>query len=115
MTEPSGVEGVGGVGEPQHSQEQIQEYQERYQKGFDLFQKAFTDYNQPKIEPHKKVQLQKVMSEALQVMNDTACVALKKGKLEDEKRLNENYAQFIQDPNPENQKKVSDDINTLKK
>lgn len=111
MTEPSGVEGVG---KPQYSQEKIQEYQERYQKGFDIFQKAFKDYNEPKIEPHKKAQLQKVMSEALQVMNETACVALKKEKLEDEKRLNENYAHFIENPGPDTQQKVSDDINSLK-
>lgn len=111
MSETSGVEGGG---QSQYSQKQIQEYQERYQKGFDIFQKAFKDYSEPKIEPHKKAQLQKVMSEALQVMNETACVALKKEKFEDEKRLNENYAEFIENPGPETQKKVSDDINSLK-
>ena len=111
MTDTSGV---GGPGQPQYSQKEIQEYQERYQKGFDMFQKAFKDYNQPNIEPHKKAEFQKVMSEALQVMNETASVALKKGKLDDEKRLSENYAEFIEDPSLDHQKNVSDDINSLK-
>ncbi|MEM8728040.1 MAG: hypothetical protein AAGE99_04960 [Chlamydiota bacterium] len=108
--EPSGVEGVG---QPQYSQEQIREYRDRYKRGVDLFQQAFTQYNDPQIEPHKKAQLRKVMSEALEVMNETASVALKKEKLEDERRLNENYVRFIENPGAETQKKVFDDIDSL--
>ncbi|QVL57330.1 MAG: hypothetical protein KFB93_08100 [Simkaniaceae bacterium] len=110
----SDTSGVGGAGQPQYSQEQLQKYQEDYQKGFDLFQKAFSDYNQPHVEEHKKAQLRKVMSEALQVMNETACVALKKGKLENEQKLSTDYSEFLENPTPENQKKISDDINSLK-
>lgn len=110
----SDTSGVGGTGQPQYTQEQIDQYQKDYQKGFDVFQKAFNDYNQPKVEPHKKAQLRKVMSEALQVMNETACVALKKEKLESEQRLSDSFSEFMDDPKPQNQKKVSDDINSLK-
>lgn len=107
---------VGGVsgGQPQYSPEEIQKYKEDYQKSYNLFQKAFHDYNQPNLEPHKKAQLKKVMDEALQVMNETACVALKKGKIDDEKRLTDNYSEFIQHPTEGNQKKVSDDLDSLK-
>ena len=110
----SDTSGVGGAGHPQYTQDQLQKYQEDYQKGFDLFQKAFNEYNQPNVEEHKKAQLQKVMSEALKVMNETACVALKKGKLENEQKLSTNYSEFLKSPTPENQKKNSDNINSLK-
>jgi len=53
------------------------------------------------------------MDEALQVMNETACVALKEGKQENEKQLNVNYQVFISDPSPQNQKNVADDIKTV--
>ncbi|MCP5506061.1 MAG: hypothetical protein H7A38_04170 [Chlamydiales bacterium] len=109
----SDVSGVGGQ-QPQYSPEEIQKYRDDYQKSYDLFEKAFHDYNQPGVEEHKKAQLQKVMGEALQVMNETACVALKKGKIEDEKQLSNDYSNFLQNPTPENQKKVSDDLETLK-
>ena len=111
MSEPSGVEGVGA---PQYSQKQIREYQQRYQKGFELFQKAFKGYSAPETTSHQKTQFQKVMSEALQVMNETASLALKKDKLSDEQRLKEHYAAFLENPGPENQQKISNDINALK-
>lgn len=109
----SDVSGVSGQ-QPQYSPEEIQKYRDDYQKSYDLFQKAFQDYNQPNVEEHKKAQLQKVMREALQVMNETACVALKKGKIEDEQRLSNDYSEFLENPSPENQKKVSDDLDSLK-
>ncbi len=110
----SDTSGVQGEQQPQYSPEELQRYQQDYQKGFDLFQKAFNEYNKPNVEEHKKAQLQKVMSESLQVMNETACVVLKEEKQKDELKLSTDYAEFAQNPTPENQKKVSDDINELK-
>jgi hypothetical protein len=109
----SDVSGVGG-GQPQYSPEEIQRYKENYQKSYTLFQKAFHDYNQGDVEEHKKAQLQKVMNESLQVMNETASVALKKGKMGDEQHLSNDYAKFIQNPTSENQKKILDDLDALK-
>jgi len=109
------IDEVGDFNRPQYTPKELQQYKEDYQKGFDLFQKAFKEYSAPNMEPHKKAQLQKVMSEGLQVMNETACVAIKKEKLDDEKRLTESYAEFIEDPKIENQKKVLENINALKK
>ncbi len=110
----SDTSGVQGGGQPQYTSEELQKYQQDYQKSFDLFQKSFEDYYKPNVEEHKKAQLQKVMSEALQVMNETACVALKEGNQKNEMQLSTDYSEFVQNPTPENQKKVSDDINSLK-
>ena len=109
------VSGVGGSGESKPlTSDEIKRYQEDYQKGFDLFQNALTEYNKPNVEYHKKVQLKKVMDEALQVMNETASVALKKGKQAKEQSLSENYETYINDPSDENKKQLMDDIDSLK-
>ncbi|MCB1110274.1 MAG: hypothetical protein KDK64_04780 [Chlamydiia bacterium] len=110
----SDVGGVQGGGEPHHySKEELERYHQDYQKGLDLFQKSFEEYNKPDVEFHKKEQLKKVMDEALQVMNETACVALKEGKVANDKQLNTDYQDFIKNPTPEAQKKVADDIKAL--
>ena len=110
----SDVEGVQGGGKPpQYSQEELKKYQQEYEKGLNLFKESFDQYNQPNLEIHKKAQLKKVMDESLQVMNETACVALKEGKQGSEKQLNINYQVFISDPSPQNQKNVAHDIKTL--
>ena len=110
----SDIKEVQGEGGPhQYSQEELVRYQQDYQKGLTLFKESFEQYNQPDLEIHKRTQLKKVMDEALQVMNETACVALKEGRQENEKQLNINYQTFISDPNPQNQKNVADDIKTL--
>lgn len=111
----SDVGGVQGGGEPQkYTKEELENYQRVYKKGLDLFQKSFEEYNQPNVEFHKKEQLKKVMDEALQVMNETACVALKEGKMADEKKLNEHYQAFIADPSDKNnQQAVANDIKSL--
>ncbi|MCB1085254.1 MAG: hypothetical protein KDK60_04050, partial [Chlamydiia bacterium] len=77
------------------------------------FQKSFQEYTQPNVEFHKKQQLQKVIEEALQVMNETACVALKKEKMGAEEQLNTDYQQVVKDPTQENQQKVSEDLKSL--
>jgi len=110
----SDVEGIQGGGEShQHSQKELEKYHQDYEKGLNLFKESFDQYNQPNLEGHKKAQLKKVMDEALQVMNETACVALKEGKKGDEMKLNTDYQTFIKDPSTDNQKKVADDIKAL--
>lgn len=110
----SDVGGISGGGQPPHySPEDIEKYKADYAKGFKLFQESFNDHNKPNVEFHKKEQLQKVMTEALNVMNETACVALKAGKQKDEERLTMDYEEFKNNPNGETQKKIADDLNRL--
>lgn len=109
---------IGGVqgGQPQkpRSPEELECYKGDYNEGFKLFQNAFTEYNKPDLEAHKKAKIQDVMDKALNVMNETACVAISEGKRAQEVQLSSDYKAFINNPSPENQKKVSDDINALK-
>ena len=110
----SEVEGVqGGGGSEKYSKEELQKYQQDYEKGLDLFKASFKEYTQPDVEVHKKKQLKKVMDEALQVMNETARVSLREGKLGSEKQLNTDYHTFLQNPTAENQKKVAQDLKAL--
>lgn len=108
---------VGGVqgGQPQKplTPEEIEHYKKDYNDGFKLFQDAYNDYKQPNLEEHKKAKLQDVMDKALNVMNETACVAISKGKQEEEAKLSDNYDAFIKSPTPENQKKLEESINQL--
>ena len=61
----------------------------------------------------KKDQLEKVMSQALNVMNETAGIALKKDKAALEGQLNRDFNSFINNPTAENQSKISDNIKEL--
>jgi len=108
---------VGGVsgGQPERelSPEEIERYRDDYNKGFKLFQEAFNDYNKPDVEIHKKAKFQDVMNKALAIMNETACVAISEGKRAKEAQLSEDYTAFINQPTPESQMKVSEDISSL--
>ena len=109
------MQDVGGVGGSKPlTPEKINDYKQDYQKSFDLFQNALKEYSKPHVEYHKKAQLKKVMNEALQVMNQTACVALTKEKQAHESSLEKDYTAYIESPSSENRKKLADDINQLK-
>ena len=109
------MQDVGGIGGSRPlTPEEKQCYQQDYQKSFDLFQNALTEYNKPNVEFHKKEQLKKVMDEALQVMNETACVALKEGKQAKGQSLQTDYESYINEPSDENKKKLMDDVDSLK-
>jgi len=111
----SEIEGIqGGQSEKPRSSEELECYKGDYNEGFKLFQNAFSEYNKPNLEAHKKAKLQDVMDKALNVMNETACVAISEGKRTQEAQLSSDYKVYINNPTPENQKKVSDDINALK-
>ncbi|MCB1107427.1 MAG: hypothetical protein KDK76_04950 [Chlamydiia bacterium] len=110
----SGASGVQGGGEPhQYSKEELEKYQQDYEKGLHLFKESFKDYNKEDAPFHKKEQLKKVMMESLQVMNETAKVALTKEKQQDELKLNADFEAFLNDTTPENQKKVANDLEAL--
>ena len=97
------------------SPEDIKRYQNDYQKSLDLFNKSFNNYTQPKLEAHKKEMFKQVMDEALKVMNETACVALKNEKdRQKESKLNNDYHTFIRDPSNENQGKIRQDLKEMK-
>ena len=105
-------EGLQGVGDSkEYSKEELQKDQEDYQKGLDLLNNPFR-VHQPNVEDHKS-SAKKVMDEALQVMNGTACVALKEGKQGAGKTLTNDYHTYLEKPNAENKEKVAQDIQTL--
>ena len=54
------------------------------------------------------------MDEALNVMNQVAYVALKKGKQANEVQLEKSYQAFIESPTPKNRAKLIHDIKALK-
>ena len=109
------VSGVGGAGGQQPlTPEQTQHLQDDYHKSFDLFENALKEYSKPNVEYHKKEQLKKVMSEALDVMNKTAHATLQEGKLNQEKTLEEDYEAFMKDPSEANQQKLLADLEALK-
>lgn len=109
------MQDVHGLGSSQPlNPEETQKYQEDYQKSFELFQNAFAEYNKPNVEYHKKMQLKKVMDEALQVMNETASAVLKESKQAKEQILSQDYEVYISDPSEKNKNKIVDDIDGLK-
>ncbi|MEM7176052.1 MAG: hypothetical protein AAF443_09090 [Chlamydiota bacterium] len=95
------------------SPEEIEQYKRDYQESLQLFQNAFHEYNKPNLEPHKKAKFKQVMDEALNVMNQTACVALKKGKQANEVQLEKSYQAFIENPTPANRAQLIHDIKAL--
>ena len=105
---------IEGGGPHQYSSQEIQQYKERYEDSLHLFQQSFHDYQQPNIESHKQTQLKKVMDEALQVMNETASVALSKAKQKDEQHFNDTYKSFIGNPeDQQQQQRVQHELNQL--
>ena len=97
------------------SPEDIKQYQTDYQKSFDLFDKSFKQYTQPKLETHKKEMFKNVMDEALKVMNETACVALKNERdREKEAKLNKDYHTFMRDPSVKNQDNIHQDLEEMR-
>lgn len=108
MSELSGAQAP----QPLSSQE-IAEYKNKFDSGLQLFQQSFNEFTKPNIETHKKEQLHKVMDEALQVMNETAAVALKGQKKAIEQKLNAEYNAFIQNPSPQTQQAVTQTLKAL--
>lgn len=104
----------GGQTPPPPSPEEIQRYKDDYEDSLQLFRDSFNEYNKPSVEAHKKAKLKEVMDEALDVMNKTACVALKEGKKkEQEAKLNDDYEAFIQNPSDANREQVLKDLQAL--
>jgi len=108
----SGVEGPQNVQPP--SPDEVTQYKQEYDKSFKLFQKAFEDYNQKNVEIHKKEKLEDVMRRSLNIMNETAQVALNAAKQAQEAKLAKDTEIFLNNPSAATQQKVSSDIEELK-
>ena len=99
---------------PPLSSEETQKYKDDYRAGLKLFCASFSEYNKPGVECHKKAKLKSVMDKALDVMNKTACVALKEGKARtQEAKLVDDYKIFIQDPTSIHHQQIIADIQSL--
>ena len=82
-------------------------YKKDFQRGSKLIKEASEEYQQT-TEPHKKEQLKKAMSEALIAMNQILNNVLHKKGEKLEKKLFDDYTNFIADTN-------SNTMNTLNK
>ena len=106
---------ISGSQPPPPSPEDIKRYESDYQKSFNLFNKSFSEYVKPNLEEHKKQMFKEVMDEALKVMNQTACVALKNERERNkEAELNQDYQTFMQNPSGKNQDKIRHDLDDMK-
>jgi hypothetical protein len=101
----------GAYGNQPLKQNEINHYKEDYQKSLELFQNALEEYSHPDGEFHKKEQLKKVMNEALQVMNETASVALKESK--GQKLVVVDYQAYLDDPSDKNKRQLTKDLENL--
>ena len=107
------VEGPGGGHTP--TPEEIKAYKTDYQKSFKLFQDAFTEYNKPDVEFHKKEMLKDVMNRALQIMNEVAIVSVNEAKQAKETKLVKDFQSFISQPNNGNRETILKDIQDLER
>lgn len=105
----------GGYVDPKAlSSKEIQAYKNDFAKSANLFKKALNEYSKT-TEIHKKQQLQKTMTEALNVMNQIVKVALKKSGQAKEKKLQNDYNSFVAKKTPQGMKRLSSDIDDVQK
>ncbi len=109
-----GIQGSGSS-KPLTPQEK-KEYQKAYEKGHDLFKKALEAYGCAGSNPHKKEKLKQVMDETLNVMQETTRAYLREGKKGggDQKKLLQDYQEYIENPSKENRVKLMEDVDHLK-
>ena len=105
----------GGYVDPKSlTPKEIKTYKNDFAKSAELFKEALKEYDKT-IEIHKKAQLQKTMSEALNIMNQIVKVALKKSGQIKEKKLEDDYSSFVAKETPQGMKRLSSDIDDVQK
>lgn len=93
----------------------MSKYKSEFQRGAKLFQNALEEYNKSNI-PEQKDQFKKVMDEARQVLHETAEVVCKnKKEIAREKKLEDDYDSFLQNPSKEQYDILHKDIESLQK
>lgn len=106
----SDVSGVGGIGPKDRKM-----YEQEYKHGADLFQRALDQYKQSS-NMYQQEEFKDVMSQAMQVLNETAHELMSKELLAQTKKIAKDYATFQQFPtNPDTQEKLAKDLEKAKK
>jgi hypothetical protein len=85
-----------------------------FDRGSKVIKEATEEYLNT-TEEHKKAQLQKSMSEALDAMNEILNDVLHEKSVKYEKQLSDDYKNFIQASNTENLEKLQKDIDKIKR
>lgn len=100
------VGGDDGVNPPTYKQE--------FQEGMDLFEQSFQEYLKS-TEPNQKAKFKDVMDKALDVMNKAASQCLNDMQLQKNEKLHEDYDKYINSLSDQNTKKITKDLDDLKK
>jgi hypothetical protein len=91
---------IGGAGEPIHTPREIQMYEKEYKKGAQLFQDAVQHYAKSD-NPYQKKEFQEVMDKALSVLNESARELNRKSLLDQNVKIEKDYAMFNKSPDDE--------------
>lgn len=89
-------------------------YKNEFQRGLDLFQRSLSEYQGTEDGP-KKDAFKIVMDEALQVMGETAKLALSKTGQKAESSVENDYQAYIADGSSDSLQKLQGDLDKLKK
>ena len=93
---------------------EIQTYKKDFERGSKIMKDAAQMYAQT-TEPHKKEQLKKSMSEALEAMNEIINNVLHGNGEKYEKKLTADYQKFLADSSNANIKHLNNDIKTIER
>lgn len=105
----------GGYVDPKSlTPKEVKAYKNDFAKSAKLFKEALEEYSKT-TEIHKKEQLQKTMSEAMNIMNQIVKVALRKSGQAKEKKLENDYNNFIAKETPQGMKGLRSDIDDVQK
>jgi hypothetical protein len=103
------IEGEGSI-----SPETMAIYKQEFQRGMNLFEQSLHEYQNTEAGP-KKDKFKEVMELTMQVMNETAKLALSKSAQKTEGVLEQDYQSYISDSSEDNLNKLQGDIDKLHK
>lgn len=90
-------------------------YRNEFSRGVKLFEESLAAYETtPPDEVAKKAKFKDVMDKALKIMNESARGFLSASGKSEESKLEKDYQSFLAQDNPENYKKLNEDIRHLK-
>jgi hypothetical protein len=91
---------IGDAGGPTHTPREIHMYEKEYKDGAQLFQDAVQSYAKSD-NPYQKKEFQEVMNEALSVLNESARELNRQALLDQNAKIEKDYAMFNQSPDDE--------------
>lgn len=89
-------------------------YRKDMQKGVQIFEKTFKEMEKTKNFPQKKQELEKAADDSLRALHDAA-KGLKDKRLEEmEKKLDEDFHSYLENPSAQSESQVQKDIDALR-